>query len=204
MNINIALDHLYNVDQRMGRLIDEFGPLELSPIKNYYESLVRSIIYQQLSGKAAATIYGRFKDLFNHKKYPKPKDVLSIPFEILRGVGLSKQKATYIIDLSEKWDRGEVNLSNLNSMSDDKISAELIKIKGIGQWTADMFLMFTLARPDVFPYGDLGIQKGVMELNKMDRLPTRKEMELEARQWKPYRTMAALYLWKIVDGPLKW
>ena len=92
----------------------------------------------------------------------------------------------------------------LNSMSNDKISAELIKIKGIGQWTADMFLMFTLARPDVFPYGDLGIQKGLMELNKMDRLPTRKEMELEARQWKPYRTMAALYLWKIVDGPLKW
>ena len=204
MNINIALDYLYNVDQRMGQLIDKFGPLELSPIKNYYESLVRSIIYQQLSGKAAATIYGRFKDLFNCKKYPKPKDVLSIPFEILRGVGLSKQKATYIRDLSEKWDRGEVNLSNSNSMSDDKISAELIKIKGIGQWTADMFLMFTLARPDVFPYGDLGIQKGLMELNKMDRLPTRKEMELEATQWKPYRTMAALYLWKIVDGPLKW
>ena len=165
MNINSALNHLSNVDERIGRLIDEFGPIELNPIKNYYESLVRSIIYQQLNGKTAATIYGRFKDLFNHKKYPKPKDVLSIPFEILRGVGLSIQKVTYIRDLSEKWDRGEVNLCNSNSMSDDKISAELIKIKGIGQWTADMFLMFTLARPDVFPYGDLGIQKGLMVLN---------------------------------------
>ena len=171
MNINIALDYLYNVDQRMGRLIDEFGPLELSPIKNYYESLVRSIIYQQLSGKAAATIYGRFKNLFNPKKYPKPKDVLSIPFEILRGVGLSKQKATYIRDLSEKWDRGEVNLSN--SMSDDKISAELIKIKGIGQWTADMFLMFTLHRTDILPVADLGSLKGIKISFNIKNLPSK-------------------------------
>ena len=188
----------------MGKLIDQFGLPDLNPISNYYESLVRSIVYQQLSGKAATTIYDRFKDLFNFKTYPKPMDVLQIPYETLRSVGLSNQKANYIRDLSEKWHRGEVDLSKVNLMSDEEISTELIKVKGIGQWTADMFLMSTLDRPDVFPIGDLGIQKGFMGLNKMDRLPTPKEMEMEADMWRPYRTVAAWYLWKLVDGPFKW
>ncbi|MEA1880891.1 MAG: DNA-3-methyladenine glycosylase [Candidatus Marinimicrobia bacterium] len=204
MNINKALNHLRKVDLRMGRLIDEFGPPNFNPIDSYYESLVRSIVYQQLSGKAAAIIYGRFKDLFKTESYPQPKDVLESPHEVLRSAGLSNRKATYIRDLSEKWYRGEVNLANIDSMSDEEISTELIKVKGIGQWTADMFLMFTLVRPDVFPFGDLGIQKGFMGLNKMDRLPTPKEMEMEADMWRPYRTIAAWYLWKIVDGPFVW
>ncbi|MDP6991579.1 MAG: DNA-3-methyladenine glycosylase [Candidatus Marinimicrobia bacterium] len=204
MNLKKALSELRKIDYRMGRLIDEFGEAEFNPISNYYESLVRSIVYQQLSGKAAATIYGRFKDLFNTSAFPTPKDVLEIPHESLQSVGLSKQKANYIRDLSEKWDRGEIDLSNVESMSDEEISTELIKVKGIGQWTADMFLMFTLVRPDVFPLGDLGIQKGFMILNKMDRLPKPNEMEEEAEQWRPYRTVAAWYLWKIVDGPFEW
>jgi DNA-3-methyladenine glycosylase II len=204
MDIQKVLTYLRKSDPRMERLIDEFGPPEFNPINNYYESLVRSIVYQQLSGKAAATIYGRFKDLFYTNSYPSPKDVLAIPHETLRSVGLSNQKATYILDLSDKWDKGEVNLSGLNKLSDEEISTELIKVKGIGQWTADMFLMFTLVRPDVFPLGDLGIQKGFMGLNKMDRLPTPKEMETEAEKWRPYRTVAAWYLWKIVDGPFEW
>ncbi len=204
MNLKKALSKLRQSDPRMGRLIDEFGPPEFNPIANYYESLVRSIVYQQLSGKAAATIYGRFIDLFNTKSYPLPKDVLAIPHETLRSVGLSNQKASYILDLSEKMDGGEVNLSDLDKMSDEEISAELVKVKGIGQWTADMFLMFTLVRPDVFPFSDLGIQKGFMGLNKMERLPTPKEMETAAEQWRPYRTIAAWYLWKIVDGPFEW
>ncbi|MBC8344794.1 MAG: DNA-3-methyladenine glycosylase 2 family protein [Candidatus Marinimicrobia bacterium] len=204
MEINNALQSLRKSDPRMGRLIDEFGPPEFNPIDNYYESLVRSIVYQQLSGKAAATIYGRFKDLFNSRSYPEPKDVLQIPHETLRSAGLSNQKATYIRDLSEKWDGRRIDLSNVDSMTNEEISAELIKVKGIGQWTADMFLMFTLVRPDVFPLGDLGIQKGFMGLNKMDRFPTPKEMEVEAEMWRPYRTVAAWYLWKIVDGPFEW
>jgi len=204
MNLKKALSELKKSDPRMGRLIDEFGPPEFNPITNYYESLVRSIVYQQLSGKAAATIYGRFKGMFSLDAFPKPKDVLEIPHESLRSVGLSNQKANYIRDLSEKWKRGEVDLSNIESMSDEAISDELIKVKGIGQWTADMFLMFTLVRPDVFPFGDLGIQKGFMILNKMDRLPKPNEMEKEAEQWRPYRTVAAWYLWKIVDGPFEW
>jgi DNA-3-methyladenine glycosylase II len=204
MEIQKALNYLRKSDSRMGRLIDEYGPPEFNPIDNYYESLVRSIVYQQLSGKAASTIYGRFKNLFNSKSFPKSKDVLTIPHETLRSVGLSHQKANYIRDLSDKWEKGEVDLSNLDQLSDEEISTELIKVKGIGQWTADMFLMFTLVRPDVFPFGDLGIQKGFMGLNKMDRLPTPKEMEMEADMWRPYRTVAAWYLWKSVDGPFKW
>ena len=204
MNLKKALSELRKTDCRMGRLIDEFGEAEFNTISNYYESLVRSIVYQQLSGKAAATIYGRFKGMFSLDAFPQPKDVLEIPHESLRSVGLSNQKANYIRDLSEKWDGGEIDLSNVESMSDEEISTELIKVKGIGQWTADMFLMFTLVRPDVFPFGDLGIQKGFMILNKMDRLPKPNEMEKEAEQWRPYRTVAAWYLWKIVDGPFEW
>ena len=204
MNFKKALSELRKADPRMGRLIDEYGPPELNPITNYYESLVRSIIYQQLSGKSAAAIYGRFKTLFNTESFPQPKDILAIPHKALCSVGLSNQKAHYIRDLSEKWDRKEIDLSNVESMSDEAISAELIKVKGIGQWTADMFLMFTLIRPDIFPLGDLGIQKGFMVLNRLDRLPKPKEMEEAIEQWRPYRTIAAWYLWKIVDGPFEW
>jgi DNA-3-methyladenine glycosylase II len=204
MNHEIALRHLNNVDQRMGKLIDKFGPPNFNLINNYYESLVRSIVYQQLSGKAASIIYERFLDLFVFDIYPEPKNVLAVSIETLRSSGLSYQKANYIRDLSEKWQDGTVNLSDIDSMTDEEISSELIKVKGIGQWTADMFLMFTLGRPDVFPFGDLGIQKGFMVLTNMNRLPVQKEMERKTKKWQPYRTVAAWYLWKLVDGPFKW
>ena len=200
----MALKHLSNADERMAKLIDKFGPPNFNLMNNYYESLVRSIIYQQLSGKAASIIYKRFLDLFVFDIYPKPKDVLAVSIETLRSLGLSYQKVNYIRDLSEKWQDETINLTNLDSMTDEEISSELIKVKGIGQWTADMFLMFTLGRPDVFPFGDLGIQKGVMIITNMNRLPTQKEMERKTKKWQPYRTVAAWYLWKLVDGPFKW
>jgi len=204
MNHNIALRHLSHADKRMEKLIDKFGPPNFNLINNYYESLVRSIVYQQLSGKAASIIYERFLDLFVFDIYPEPKNVLAVSIETLRSSGLSYQKANYIRDLSEKWQDGTMNLTDIDSMTDEEISSELIKVKGIGQWTADMFLMFTLGRPDVFPFGDLGIQKGVMILTNMNRLPTQKEMERKTKKWQPYRTVAAWYLWKLVDGPFKW
>ena len=200
----MALKHLSNADERMGNLIDKFGPPNFNLMNNYYESLVRSIIYQQLSGKAASIIYKRFLDLFVFDIYPKPKDVLAVSIETLRSSGLSYQKVNYIRDLSEKWQDETINLTDIDSMTDEEISSELIKVKGIGQWTADMFLMFTLGRPDVFPFGDLGIQKGVMIITNMNRLPTQKEMERKTKKWQPYRTVAAWYLWKLVDGPFKW
>ena len=204
MNHNIALRHLSHADKRMEKLIDKFGPPNFNLINNYYESLVRSIVYQQLSGKAASIIYERFLDLFVFDIYPEPKDILAVSIETLRSSGLSYQKVNYIRDLSEKWQDGTMNLTDIDSMTDEEISSELIKVKGIGQWTADMFLMFTLGRPDVFPFGDLGIQKGVMILTNMNRLPTQKEMERKTKKWQPYRTVAAWYLWKLVDGPFKW
>ena len=204
MNHNIALRHLSHADKRMEKLIDKFGPPNFNLMNNYYESLVRSIVYQQLSGKAASIIYERFLDLFVFDIYPKPKDVLEVSIETLRSSGLSYQKVNYIRDLSEKWQDGTMNLTDIDSMTDEEISSELIKVKGIGQWTADMFLMFTLGRPDVFPFGDLGIQKGVMIITNMNRLPTQKEMERQTKKWQPYRTVAAWYLWKLVDGPFKW
>ena len=200
----MALKDLSNADQRMGKLIEKFGPPNFNLMNNYYESLVRSIVYQQLSGKAASIIYERFLDLFVFDIYPKPKDILAVSIEMLRSSGLSYQKVNYIRDLSEKWQDGTMNLTDIDSMTDEEISSELIKVKGIGQWTADMFLMFTLGRPDVFPFGDLGIQKGVMILTNMNRLPTQKEMERKTKKWQPYRTVAAWYLWKLVDGPFKW
>ena len=200
----MALKDLSNADQRMGKLIEKFGPPNFYLMNNYYESLVRSIVYQQLSGKAASIIYERFLDLFVFDIYPKPKDVLEVSIETLRSSGLSYQKVNYIRDLSEKWQDGTMNLTDIDSMTDEEISSELIKVKGIGQWTADMFLMFTLGRPDVFPFGDLGIQKGFMALTNMNHLPTQKEMERKTKKWQPYRTVAAWYLWKLVDGPFKW
>ena len=204
MNHNIALRHLSHADKRMEKLIDKFGPPNFNLMNNYYESLIRSIVYQQLSGKAASIIYERFLDLFVFDIYPDPKDILAVSIETLRSSGLSYQKVNYIRDLSEKWQDGTMNLTDIDSMTDEEISSELIKVKGIGQWTADMFLMFTLGRPDVFPFGDLGIQKGVMILTNMNRLPTQKEMERKTKKWQPYRTVAAWYLWKLVDGPFKW
>jgi len=204
MNHNIALRHLSHADKRMEKLIDKFGPPNFNLMNNYYESLIRSIVYQQLSGKAASIIYERFLDLFVFDIYPEPKDILAVSIETLRSSGLSYQKVNYIRDLSEKWQDGTMNLTDIDSMTDEEISSELIKVKGIGQWTADMFLMFTLGRPDVFPFGDLGIQKGVMNLTNMNRLPTQKEMERKTKKWQPYRTVAAWYLWKLVDGPFKW
>ena len=204
MNYKIALRHLSNADKRIEKLIDKFGPPNFNLMNNYYESLIRSIVYQQLSGKAASIIYERFLDLFVFDIYPEPKDILAVSIETLRSSGLSYQKVNYIRDLSEKWQEGTMNLTDIDSMTDEEISSELIKVKGIGQWTADMFLMFTLGRPDVFPFGDLGIQKGVMILTNMNRLPTQKEMERKTKKWQPYRTVAAWYLWKLVDGPFKW
>ena len=204
MNHNIALRHLSHADKRMEKLIDKFGPPNFNLMNNYYESLIRSIVYQQLSGKAASIIYERLLDLFVFDIYPEPKDILAVSIETLRSSGLSYQKVNYIQDLSEKWQDGTMNLTDIDSMTDEEISSELIKVKGIGQWTADMFLMFTLGRPDVFPFGDLGIQKGVMILTNMNRLPTQKEMERKTKKWQPYRTVAAWYLWKLVDGPFKW
>ncbi len=202
--MNESANKLAEIDSRFSRLISEFGYPTFKEENNYFEALLKNIIYQQLSGKAAKTIYSRFLKLFETTQYPSPDKILNTPVEHLRGAGLSNQKVTYILDLSKKYVEGTLQLDELNEKSDKEISAQLIQVKGIGQWTADMFLMFTLNREDVFPLGDLGVKKGVAIIENLPELPTEKHMAEISEKWQPYRTIAAWYMWKLVDGPFEW
>jgi DNA-3-methyladenine glycosylase II len=163
-----------------------------------FDSLVRSIIFQQLSGKVASAILTRFKGLFTEKK-PTPRKVLNLKDEKFKSAGVSPQKAGYLRDLASKCLDGTVDATNFHNMTDEEIREHLVAVKGIGVWTADMFLMFTLQRPDVLPVGDLGIQKGVQKILKLKNLPTPKELEKIGERWKPYRTVASYYLWGCLD-----
>lgn len=189
-------------DKRLVNVIKKHGPIkpEFNKTKDPFQSLLKSIIYQQISGKAADSILKKFLGLFPKKKFPSPDDVLKIKFEKLRGAGLSSQKATYIKDLAKKFKDGSVSSKNFHKMSDGEIIEHLTLIKGIGVWTAQMFLMFTLNRPDILPTGDLGIQKGFQKLFGLKKLPSPNEMERLAEKWRGHKTVASLYLWRITDG----
>ncbi|MBT5077313.1 MAG: DNA-3-methyladenine glycosylase 2 family protein [Candidatus Marinimicrobia bacterium] len=202
--MNESANKLAEIDSRFTRLISEFGYPTFKRETNYFEALLKNIIYQQLSGKAAQTIYNRFLKLFETAKYPSPDQILNTPIEQLRGAGLSNQKVTYILNLSKKYVDGTLQLDELDEKSDKEVSAQLIQVKGIGQWTADMFLMFTLNREDIFPLGDLGVKKGVAIIENLPELPTEKHMAEISEKWQPYRTIAAWYMWKLVDGPFEW
>ena len=204
MNFDKAIKHLKKVDPRMKTLIKKYGYPNFNSIDNYYESLIRSIIYQQLSTKVADIIYNRFKTLFYRELFPSPKKVLKTNDEKFMSVGLSRQKIKYINDLSNKWYQIEIKLANINKMTDQEIRNILLDVKGIGQWTVDMFLIFSLLRPDIFPSRDLAIQKGFCILNNLDCKPSIDEMIESSKLWKPYRTIASWYLWKLIDGPTEW
>ena len=203
MNIDKGLKHLKQADKKMGRLIAEFEKPEFKKDLNYFEALVRAIVYQQLSGKAAATIYKRFKNLFIKNKYPSPIMVMEKSHEELRSVGLSNQKASYIHNIADAFYTGAIP-KDINIMGDKEVIECLTTIKGVGPWTAEMFLMFTLNRPDVFPVTDLGIQKGFQLFFQLDKLPRLDQMIKNAEPWRPYRTLASWYLWRIVEGPFEW
>jgi len=164
-----------------------------------FQSLCESIIFQQLSGKAAGTILARFVALFPKKKFPTPEDVLKIKTEKLRSAGLSGQKSAYLKDLAEKFKDGTIDPKLFPKMSDAEIIEHVMAVKGIGEWTAQMFLMFTLARPDVLPTGDLGIQKGFQKLFALRNRPSPKQMEKLASGWAGHRTVACMYLWSLQD-----
>ena len=204
MNIDKAIMFLKQGDPMMAKLIKQYDPPNLNPNKNYFESLVRSIIYQQLSGGAANAIYERFKNLLGYDSFSQSEEILEMPFEELQKVGLSKQKIIYLKELSKQWNRIQRKFSNIQMMTNHEISKILLEVKGIGQWTVDMFLIFTLCREDVFPSGDLAIKKGFAIIRNMNTLPTEKYMSEESTIWKPYRTIASLYLWKISDGEFEW
>ncbi len=198
-----ALDALRR-DPVMARLVDQIGPLSVKARKrgrpdDAYGTLVRSITGQQLSTKAAATIYGRLTELYDGRT-PTPQEILDTDPQQLREVGLSGAKAAYLRDLAEHIVDGELPIDELAQMSDHEVSEALIAIKGLGRWTVDMFLMFHLGRPDILPVGDLGIRKAVQIQYGLAEMPKPSEMETIAEAWRPHRTLASLYLWESLDN----
>lgn len=164
-----------------------------------FQALVRSIIHQQVSGAAAATIHARFLGLFPKAKFPTPKMVRKMPFEKMRAAGLSGQKSSYIKDLAEKFSDGTIRHRELDRMESADIVEHLTQVKGIGVWTVHMFLIFTLNRPDVLPTGDLGIRKGFQALYKLKALPEHAQMERLAKAWRGHASVASWYLWRVAD-----
>ena len=199
-----GVEYLQNIDEKLGLLIMEFGVPNFNTSDNYFESLTRSIIFQQLSGKAASTIYKRFLNIYHSKKFPPPKLVAKTDIILFRQAGLSNRKASYIISLAEAFIRDNYIPKDVSILSNEQISEKLIAVKGIGHWTADMFLMFSLNRPDVFPLTDLGIQRGMKEFFNLKAIPSEKKMLKLSNKWKPYRSIASWYMWKIVDDGFQW
>ena len=198
--------HLRDADPRLRTLIDEVGELgERSGRRgvqphDYYGALVRAIIGQQLSSKVARVMVGRLWDRFGGRP-PTPVEVLAEdPEELRSAVGLSRAKVAFLRSLAEHVTTGELDLERLSEEPDERVTAELVAVKGIGEWTADMFLIFQLDRPDVLPVGDLGIRAAFRRLYDLPELPSAAEMERIAEPWRPYRSTAARFLWRSLDN----
>ena len=201
MNTRAAVTHLKRVDPRFAAVVRAVGPCRFTTRAEgtHFEALARAIVFQQLSGKAAGTIHGRFHDVYGGRA-PEPSELLATADETLRAAGLSRQKIGYLRDLAARVDAGDVPLHAVDAMSDDEALAALTRVKGIGRWTAQIFLMFRLGRPDVLPELDLGVQKGVQRAYGLRALPSPKEVQRIAERWAPWRTVAAWYLWRLLDA----
>ena len=188
----------------IARLIDEYGGpdgvLERRGRRpgDAYGALLRSIVGQQLSTKAARTIYERLTERFGGRA-PSPRELLEVDPEQLREAGLSRAKVAYLRDLAEHVEDGELDLEHLAELPADEVAEQLTAIKGLGPWTVDMFLIFHLGRPDILPVGDLGIRRAVQLAYELEQLPQPAEMERIAEPWRPWRSLACLYLWRSLD-----
>jgi DNA-3-methyladenine glycosylase II len=197
-----AAAHLSRIDPDLGRVIKATGPVLLVPdeARTPFYALLRAIAHQQLSGRAAETIMGRFHELFPNVPHPAPDQVLALEDTILRGVGFSRPKIKYIKDLAARALAGHVPTHDeIHTLSDEQLIERLTEIKGIGQWTVEMLLIFKLGRMDVLPIHDLGIQKGFMITYRKRRLPKPETILKFGERWRPYRTIASWYLWRAVD-----
>lgn len=196
-----AKNHFQKADPKIAELIKNLPPIVSNPEPDFYHTLLRSVVGQQLSVKAAATIFKRFLELFPGN-YPHPEEVLLLLDEQLRGVGLSGQKSGYVREVAEFKKSGKLEPEVISHLEDEELIKHLTHIKGVGRWTAEMLLMFALDRPDVFPADDLGIQNAMKKRYGL----TEEKKELRARMfeiaetWKPYRTIASKYLWKSLDN----
>lgn len=195
-----AVAHLRAADPVMASVIDRIGPCRARVYNEgtNFGAVLSSIVYQQLSGSAAATIHGRVLKLFGDRE-PSPRELLATPDELLRGAGLSGAKTRYVKDLAAHAAERRFPIERLHELDDDAVIETLTQVKGVGRWTAQMFLMFRLGRPDVLPELDLGIQKGVQRAYGLRRLPTPKQVLRRGAPWAPYRTIASWYLWRLVD-----
>lgn len=193
--------HLRRADEVLGALIDSNGPLPAPRSQTgNYAALVRAIVGQQLSTKAATAIHQRLLDQFEGRE-PTPVELLAIDPDVLRTTaGLSRAKTTFLRSLAEHIQSGKLDLDGLAALSDDEVVAELRSVKGIGLWTAHVFLMFQLGRPDVLPVGDLGIRRAVERAYELDELPGAPELEAIATPWQPYRSIAARHLWRSLEN----
>lgn len=192
-----ALLHLKKSDPVMRAIIERIGPCKMQYGEPVFHSLAEAIVYQQLNGKAAVTIFKRFATLAGDPV--THKGILKLTPEQMRSVGLSKQKSSYLFDMAERAYRGELNFSRLSGMSDDEVIEHLTQVKGVGVWTAHMFLMFTLRRPNILPTGDYGVRMAIMKHYKKRKLPKPELMEKIAKPWEPFRSIACWYLWQSLD-----
>jgi DNA-3-methyladenine glycosylase II len=196
-----ARRHLMRRDPRLGTLIKKVGRCRLpdSRKESPFAALVRAILSQQLSGKAADTIEGRVVTLVGGRQGLSPVSLLAVDPVALRAAGVSWPKISYLRDLAERVHDGRLDLDSLECQHDDAVITAITEVKGLGRWSAEMFLMFRLNRPDVFPVADLGIVKGVQKLLGMKRRPKPRTMLRAAEAWRPYRSVAAWYLWRILE-----
>ncbi len=203
-SINTGCLYLSRVDPRLKSLINTFGAPELKRGGNPYEALVRSIIFQQISGKAARAIFNRFLDIFPNSKFPSPEKLSKANIPQLRAAGLSQRKAEYVTGIGTAFLDPDFLGHNIDDLTDLEVSEKLTSIRGVGQWTADMFMIFTLVRLDVLPLNDQGIRNGIQIFFKLDHIPHEEEMLDLTEHWKPYRSIASWYMWKVVDEAFQW
>lgn len=194
-----AVLHLQKVDKKLVPVIERHGHPTMAPAANAVYSLARAIVSQQLSGKAAATIWERFVALYPGARFPRPAAILATPDAALRGAGLSGAKAAALKDLARHVVEKKLVPARMPRATDEEIAAMLLPVRGIGPWSVDMFLMFALARPDVLPVGDLGIRKGMQQHFGLRKLPEAERMIKLAAPWRPFRSVAAWYMWRLLE-----
>ena len=195
----LGVNHIARVDPKLRQLVKKHGPIEFTTGDDPFESLVEAIISQQLNGRAARMIFSKLKALLHTDIIDAPS-LHKVSASRLRKVGVSPQKIRYLRDLSSRVVRGKLNLENLKNMPDDEVIQILDEVKGIGPWTAHMFLLFTLGRPDVLPVDDLGIQTSIRNVYSLRQLPDGKRIQKIAKNWHPYCSVASLYLWHSKDN----
>lgn len=195
-----AIVHLKKSDPVMRAIIERVGPYKIEHREPSFETLVRSIVYQQLSGKVASVILGRLVAMLPEAKVT-PDAILKLRPARMRKAGLSKQKIAYIRDLARKTNQGHVKFETLADLPDHEVIEHLTQVKGIGVWTAHMFLIFALRRPDVLATGDLGVRIAIRKAYELEELPAAKQIEELAAAWRPYASVAVWYLWRSLEGP---